>query len=179
VKERWAGSRAARRSASRRGHGPRRRTRSWWPSSCPTATAAGGSSPSLQVHPSNGSKIGCLMHLPCLSSSGVAGFAECSHHICCRAQGCSGAGRAAGCGGPTTSGPTSSVASSPRRRRRWSSTSTRSSAAGSFVRYDVMCHSLTDAYARGSRRPLPSSSNAKLTARRRSFRSVQVVQDRG
>jgi hypothetical protein len=42
-----------------------------------------------------------------------------------------------------------------------------------------MCHSLADAYARGSRRPLPSSSNAKLTARRRSFSSAQVVQDLG
>jgi hypothetical protein len=71
------------------------------------------------------------------------------------------------------------VAFSPRRRRRWSSTSTRSSATGSFVRHDVMCHSLADAYARGSRRPLPSSSNAKLTARRRSFSSAQVVQDLG
>lgn len=47
--ERWEGSRAARRSVSRRGHGPPRRTRSWSPSSSPMAIAAGGSSPSLQV----------------------------------------------------------------------------------------------------------------------------------
>jgi hypothetical protein len=54
-------------------------------------------------------------------------------------QGYSGAGRATGCGGPTTRGPTSSGDSSPRRKRRWSSTSMSSSATGSFVQHSSMC----------------------------------------
>uniref|UniRef100_A0A453PHR4 Uncharacterized protein n=1 Tax=Aegilops tauschii subsp. strangulata TaxID=200361 RepID=A0A453PHR4_AEGTS len=48
-RQRWAGSRAARRWVSRRARGRRRRTRSSSPSSSPTAIAAGGSSPSSQV----------------------------------------------------------------------------------------------------------------------------------
>ncbi|BAH92704.1 Os04g0470600, partial [Oryza sativa Japonica Group] len=51
-----------------------------------------------------------------------------------RTPGCSGAGRAAGCGGPTTSGPTSSTASSPTPRSRPSSSSTPSSATGRHQR---------------------------------------------